>query len=129
MFKSISIIQNLRKTTRILNNSTIRRCSINLSNQNKKINLKEQSNESTNFKKSTILKSTSLKNLILLFFLANQHPQSAIVKSTFIEIDSRLPNFEFNEILNYINSIGHYLFADPSTINEHYEFYKTLLQI
>ena len=55
MFKSISIIQNLRKQfkrTRILNNSAIRRCSINLSNQNKKINLKEQSNESDDFKYS-----------------------------------------------------------------------------
>ena len=209
MFKSISIIQNLRKTTRILNSSTIRRCSINLSNQNKKINLKEQSNELTNFKKSTKLKSTSsrtkdldnfknslgrcrsvnklfnliepniakfkndelnvvfefmfrlycqsrlnqrislnefskdlqnsnvykllldhsnqqikklddrvLRGLILLFFLTNQHPQSAIVKSPFIKIDSRLPNLELIEILNYIKSIGYYLFANASRINE-----------
>ena len=209
MFKSISIIQNLRKTTRILNNSTTR-CSINLSNQNKKINLKEQSNESTSLRTKDLddlknsfkrcrsvnelfylikpnitkfkndelaivfkaidhlyhqskyyrnisslnefsrdlqnsnvykllldhsnqqikqLDDLGLRNLMKLFFLANQHPQSAIVKSTFIEIDSRLPNLELIEILNYITDLGKYLFANASRINEYYEFYKTLLQI
>ena len=61
--------------------------------------------------------------------MANQHPQSAIVKRTFIEIDSRLPNLELIEIVNYIKSTGYYLFSHASRINEHYEFYKTFLQV
>ena len=70
-----------------------------------------------------------LRFLIKLFFFVNQHPQSAIVKSTLIEIDSRLPNLELIEILKYINSFGYYLFVNKSRINEHYEFHRTLLQI
>ena len=220
MFKSISKIQNLRKT-RILNSSTIRRCSINLPNEKvskKKINLNKQSIElkslselsSTKLKQrdfdglkqkldscrnvtellyliqpkivkfenaefriiyeslfdlyhrlrnsgnlvslnefSRILKSSkiyrlllnqtnqqikilddkTLKYLLTILFLADQHWQSEIVKITFHELKIRLPNLDLNEIASYLEIINKYLLNDAPRIDEYYEIYKIFLEM
>ena len=110
MFKLTLIIQNLRKTTRILNNSTIRRCSINLSNQNKEINLKEQSNESISFEKSTKLKSTSLRTTDLENF-KNSLEKCRSVNELFNFIKPNIAKFKNDEIVSVFESIN-YLYQD-----------------